>query len=77
MQSQVHKWGNSLGLRIPARLAKQLQLHDGSKVSIEVEDGKLIVQAPHYDLEAMCKQITPQNQHHLFFDETSRGKEEW
>ena len=37
----VHKWGNSLGVRLPKALADQLQLKDGSKVEFETANGAL------------------------------------
>lgn len=77
-QSRIQKWGNSLGVRIPIQLAKQLHLHPGSPISLEIENGRLIVQTPHYNLDEMLKEITPKNQHHLLLDDdTSTGVEEW
>ncbi|MCE5293087.1 MAG: AbrB/MazE/SpoVT family DNA-binding domain-containing protein [Chlamydiales bacterium] len=77
MQSHVKKWGNSLGVRIPAPLAKKLNLHEGSSVLLEIDQGRLIVQPPKYDLETMLGEITPKNQHHLMLDDKARGAEEW
>lgn len=77
MQAHIQKWGNSLGLRIPMQLAKQLQLHPGSSVTIEVKNDQMIIQSPKYDLEMMLKDITPKNQHHLILDDGQHGSEEW
>lgn len=77
MQTHIQKWGNSLGLRIPMQIAKQLQLHQGSSVSIEIENGRMIVQSPKYDLDLMLKNITAKNRHHQIFDDEERGTEEW
>lgn len=77
MLAHIQKWGNSLGLRIPMQLARQLQLHQGSSVTIEIEQGRIIIQPPKYDLETMLKDITPENQHHQILDDTQRGNEEW
>jgi len=77
MQARIQKWGNSLGLRIPLQLAKQLNLCQGSSVILEIENGRIIIQPPKYDLETMLKEITPKNKHHLIFDEDQRGREEW
>lgn len=78
MQAHIQKWGNSLGLRIPVSLAKQLQLHAGSQVTLEVENGRIIIQPPKYDLDTMLNGITRDNQHHQIFDEDKqRGNEEW
>lgn len=77
MQAYIRKWGNSLGLRIPMKLAKQLQLHLGSSVILEIENGRIIIQPPKYDLDAMLKGITSKNQHHLMLDDEQQGSEEW
>ena len=77
MQAYVKKWGNSLGLRIPLQLAKQLNLHQGSAVTLEIDDGKLIIQPPRYCLDTMLDEITPKNQHHPILDDDKKGNEEW
>lgn len=77
MQARIQKWGNSLGIRIPIRLAKQLQLHSGSPVIIEIEDGRIIIQSPKYDLDTMVNNITKQNAHQQIFEDEERGNEEW
>jgi antitoxin MazE len=77
MQSHVHKWGNSLGIRIPMRIAKMLHLQPGSPIKIEVEDGRLIIQAPQYDLDSMVEAITEENKHNLLLDDRQIGNEEW
>lgn len=77
MRTQIQKWGNSLGLRIPMQFAKQLKLHEGSSVAIDIEKGKIVIQSPKYDLETMVKNITSQNQHHQILEDNQRGNEEW
>ena len=77
MQANVQKWGNSLGLRIPSRIAKQLHLTEGSSVNLDIEDGRLIIQPPKYSLDAMLDAITHENQHHILLDDTAKGGEEW
>jgi antitoxin MazE len=77
MHVYIQKWGNSLGLRIPMQLAKKLHLHAGSSVTIEIENGRLIIQSPKYDLDEMLKEITPENQHHQILDDEQQGNEEW
>lgn len=41
--SKLQKWGNSLALRIPAALAEQLDVADGTEVELTVRDGELVV----------------------------------
>ncbi len=46
MELQINRWGNSLALRLPTKILKQMHLHEGSKVSLELaEDGRLVVQS--------------------------------
>lgn len=77
MQAYIQKWGNSFGLRIPMQLAKQLKLHQGSAVTIEVEDGRIIIQTPKYHLDMMLKEISSKNRHHQILDDERQGNEEW
>jgi len=77
MHTHIHKWGNSLGLRIPSQLAKQLNLHHGSSVTLEIENGRIIIQPPKYNLDAMLQKITPKNQHRQVLDDGQKGNEEW
>lgn len=77
MQSRIQKWGNSLGLRIPVQLAKQFHLQPGSSVTIKVENNRMIIEPPKYDLDTMLKGITAKNLHHLMLEDEPRGNEEW
>lgn len=77
MIAHVQKWGNSLALRIPSGVAKKLHLQVGSPVSIEIEEGCMIVQPPKYSLEELLKGITPSNLHHQMLEAPSVGNEEW
>jgi antitoxin MazE len=78
METHIQKWGNSLGVRIPIYLAKQLQLQPGSLVNINIEEGRLIIESQKYDLNMMLKEITPQNLHHLELEDNEQmGNEVW
>jgi antitoxin MazE len=39
----IKKWGNSLGMRLPAAVAKEAHLHLDQKVSLSVEQGRVII----------------------------------
>ena len=41
---QVLKWGNSLALRIPAAIAKQMRVSAGKRVEIRLEGTTLVVE---------------------------------
>lgn len=78
METHIQKWGNSLGVRIPIHLAKQLQLQSGSVVRISIEEGRLIIEPQKYDLNIMLKEITPHNLHHLELEDNGLiGNEVW
>jgi antitoxin MazE len=77
MYAHIQKWGNSLGLRIPKHLAVLLRLQPGSKVMIEVENSRIIIQTPQYSLDTMLKEITAKNRHHQLLDDAQTGGEEW
>lgn len=55
------------------QIAKQLKLHQGSPVTLEIERGRIIIQSPRYNLDMMLKDITPQNQHQPILDDEQRG----
>lgn len=43
MQIAISKWGNSLGIRIPANVVSALSLKTGDNVEYELLDNKLIL----------------------------------
>ena len=50
MITKVRKWGNSLGLRLPKSMIQELNLADGSEISISEENGKIIIEPEIKDL---------------------------
>jgi antitoxin MazE len=80
-QSQVvTKWGNSLGVRIPSALAKQIELTEGMQVGISVVDGKLVIAPEHrrkYTLEELLDGMTPDLCHAEVEMGESVGNEIW
>lgn len=66
MRAKVKKWGNSLGLRLPKTLAKELGIEEDGQVEMLVLQGKLVIQPvrpENYSLDTMVEQITPENCH--------------
>jgi len=43
MEAVVKKWGNSLGIRIPNKIAKELFLKDGSFVDINDKQDEIVI----------------------------------
>ena len=82
MLATISKWGNSRALRIPKQLALEAGLDFGSKVEIVLEDGQLRIvsvkeKEPHYTLEELVAQITPENRHEEWDTGPPVGKEIW
>lgn len=47
MDLQINRWGNSLAVRLPAKLMRELQLEEGSNVQAHVTaPGCLLLQNP-------------------------------
>ncbi|MCX5794271.1 MAG: AbrB/MazE/SpoVT family DNA-binding domain-containing protein [Elusimicrobia bacterium] len=66
MTTTIQKWGNSLALRIPSSLAKDIHLHQGSLVDMAVVEGKMVLKPKgerKYSLSQMLKGITKANRH--------------
>ncbi|OFA14959.1 PbsX family transcriptional regulator [Acidithiobacillus ferrivorans] len=40
----IKKWGNNLGVRLPATIANEAQLHADQEVKLSVEHGRVIVE---------------------------------
>ena len=64
METIVKKWGNSLGLRIPNLIARELSLKDGSIVNINDNGNEIIIKpVQRIKLSEMLSQINEQNVH--------------
>ena len=62
----VQKWGNSLAVRIPAALAGQLEMSEGSPVVMSVQDDALVLRPKSrrkYSLEQLLKRCGPKRLH--------------
>ncbi|TVR34736.1 MAG: AbrB/MazE/SpoVT family DNA-binding domain-containing protein [Spirochaetaceae bacterium] len=75
MKATIQKWGNSLGVRIPGFIAKDLSLEHGSSVEIMEEGNKIIIQPKKTrGLKEALELITEENIHKEQFD-VSAGDE--
>jgi antitoxin MazE len=66
MNARFSKWGNSIALRIPNSVAKELHVTDGHAAELRVKNGSLIVTPVSkrtYDRDEMIAAITPENLH--------------
>lgn len=65
MTATIQKWGNSLALRIPKAVAKQIQIQEGDPVFLKVGAAGLTVKAvpKRLDLDDLLSKVTPENVH--------------
>ncbi|GAW94097.1 AbrB/MazE/SpoVT family DNA-binding domain-containing protein [Calderihabitans maritimus] len=77
MQSQIKKWGNSLGIRIPKVLAEKAGLVEGTPIELQVDGDAIIVRRKRYTLEKLMSQVTPENIHGEIETGYPVGREEW
>jgi antitoxin MazE len=77
--TQIAKWGNSLGLRLPKAVALEAQVGEGDTVDVSVKDGVIVVRPnrPSYSLEELVAKITPRNRHNESDWGPSVGDEVW
>jgi antitoxin MazE len=77
MEVLIKKWGNSLGVRIPNTIVRELHLKDGSPVEIEDNNGNIIISPKKYNLRDMLAQIDRTNIHAEYNTGSVEGKEAW
>ena len=63
--TQLSKWGNSLGLRLPKSVAREVQLDAGDTVDVSVDNGAIVIRPsrPRYSLDELVGRITARNRH--------------
>ena len=78
MEAVVKKWGNSLGVRIPNFIVRELSLKDGTVVDIN-DKGKVIIIRPVHKkkLSEILSNINEQNIHKEIETGDPVGKEIW
>ncbi|MGK7899252.1 MAG: AbrB/MazE/SpoVT family DNA-binding domain-containing protein [Xenococcus sp. (in: cyanobacteria)] len=77
----ISKWGNSLALRIPKAIAEELQLNEGSPISIETAEGKILItpekHRKKYTLEELLEGMTEEKFHPEIDTGSPVGAEQW
>jgi antitoxin MazE len=67
MRVQFAKWGDSVALRMPGPLMREIGAGDGTSATIVVKDGSLIItpvaDASTYDLSHLLDAISDENIH--------------
>ena len=80
MVGTVAKWGNSLAVRIPQHLAKEIELIAGGEVEIFTIDGSLVIEPKkqrQYSLDELIAGITSDNRHGSIDTGVRVGEEIW
>jgi antitoxin MazE len=78
MEAVIKKWGNSLGIRIPKFIVKELSLKDGSCVEIEDKEGQIIIHPKNgKNLDELLQKINKTNIHSEVKTNGPIGKEIW
>ena len=80
MVSTVAKWGNSLAVRIPQNVAKELDLAEGIEIQISAIEGTVVIKPKHrkrYSLDELVQGITPENIHGEIDSGIAVGNEIW
>ncbi|MBI5555118.1 MAG: AbrB/MazE/SpoVT family DNA-binding domain-containing protein [Elusimicrobia bacterium] len=76
----VQKWGNSLALRIPSSLAKDVHLQRGSEVEVAIVEGAMVVKPKggnKYSLAQLLKAVNKSNRHSEVDWGKNAGQETW
>ena len=78
MEAIVKKWGNSLGVRIPSLIVRELSLKDGSCVEINDRGNEIIIKPIRKNsLSEMLDNINERNIHEEVDVFGPVGKEIW
>ena len=79
MRTQIAKWGNSLGVRIPKAQAQEAGLAEGVAVDVKVSGRTLLIapSEPRYALEDLVGRITSRNRHAESDWGAPMGREVW
>ena len=78
MEAKIQKWGNSLGVRIPIGISKELSLENGSIVDIAEKNNQIVIKPKRKpSLNELLSKVTDENIHgDIDFGEPV-GKEIW
>ena len=77
--TQLAKWGNSLGLRLPKSVTLEARVDEGDTVDVSVKNGVIVVRPNRqtYSLAQLVAKITPRNRHKESDWGTPVGDEAW
>jgi antitoxin MazE len=80
MEARLQKWGNSIGIRIPHSILKELNLKINDLIKIEKIDDKVVITkqtTPKISLSERFKEYPGDNLAKDFSWDDAKGKEIW
>ena len=80
VETEVAKWGNSLAVRIPRSIAREVRLSEGDRLELTVTtEGQILLRSakPRYRLDELVSRITSRNRHRETDWGPAVGKESW
>jgi antitoxin MazE len=80
MKARVHKWGNSLALRIPKSFAEEVGLQKEMTIDVSIADGTLVITPiikPKPTLQYLLSKVTKENLPHEVDYGPAVGNEIW
>ena len=79
MNATIRKWGNSLALRLPLAVARQIGVEEGDAVKLEFDASGLRVKParPSYRRGDLVRKMTAKNLHTETDWGKSKGREIW
>ncbi len=76
----IKQWGNNLGVRLPAAVARAAHLHVDQRVRVSVEDGQIVIRPADESaltLEQRLAQFDPERHGGEVMAATPVGAEQW
>lgn len=76
----IKQWGNNLGVRLPAAVAREAHLHVDQRVRVSVEDGHIVIHPAEeaaLTLEQRLAQFDPERHGGEAMVSESVGAERW
>ena len=80
MNTKVHKWGNSLAVRIPKVIAEEVGIYEETNVDLDNVDGKIVISPAvkkKYSLDSLLSRVKKSNLHEETDTGDTEGKEVW
>jgi antitoxin MazE len=79
MTTQIAKWGNSLGVRLPRAVARAARLDEGDTVEVSVSDGTIVIRSGRrtQSLDELVSKIPRQNRYGAGEWGPPAGREVW